>query len=412
MRIAELPVLPASDATSENRVVILGAGYGGLHCAQLMAKYLHAPGAPEVVLVDRYSYHQIITELPIAAGGRAEAKDVSLPLEDVLQSERVRVEQAEICAIDLAARQVVTTRGKLGYSVLLVAVGSITAFYGVPGLAEHALTLKSVEDAEVINASVRQAHLRASAIADEAERRLTLSFIIGGAGLTGVELAGELAETLPELARTHGTAAGEAHVSLVEAAPNVLPSLPDRLQARAAAVLSDLGVHLALGSKVTKVDEHGVTLAAGHRLAGNTVIWTGGIMAPPLLALSGLPTASNGQVPVDQYLRVPSHPEVFVVGDAALLQEDGGRGGGEPTAQVALKQAETASYNILAPWNGWQMRSYVPASKGLVVSVGSSQGVASVFHVNLTGRKVMALKALIEEGYRYSVTGKLGLTRA
>src|SRR5664280_950211 len=123
MRIAELPVLPANDATSDNRVVILGAGYGGLHCAQLVAKYLQALGAPEVVLVDRYSYHQIITELPIAAGGRAEAKDVSLPLEDVLRAERVRVEQAEICAIDLAARQVVTTRGRLGYSVLLVAVG-------------------------------------------------------------------------------------------------------------------------------------------------------------------------------------------------------------------------------------------------------------------------------------------------
>jgi NADH dehydrogenase len=411
MTISELPPFSDIDSAPSSRVVILGAGYGGLRTAQSLGKFLDEPEASEVVLLDRYPYHQIITELPLAAGGRAEPSEVSLPLEQVFKKSKVRIEQAEIHHIDLHGKKVITTRGSISYGVLVVALGSITAFYGVPGLAEYALTLKSVEDAEAINAKVRAAVAAAASTSDPSERAPLLSFLIGGAGLTGVELAGELAEVLPSMASEHGLSSGEARITLIEAAPSVLPSMPDRLRSKAATILTELGVRLVLGSKVVAADDAGLQLASGDQLVGRTLVWTGGIMAPPLLAQSGLPTAHNGQVIVDEYLRIPGYPDVFAIGDSAMIHDESGHGALEPTAQVALKQAEAAAYNIVAGWNGWAQRPYAPADKGKVVSLGSARGVASIFHVSLTGRKVIALKTVIEESYRYSVTGRVPVGR-
>ncbi|MDB5059843.1 MAG: FAD-dependent pyridine nucleotide-disulfide oxidoreductase [Chloroflexi bacterium] len=411
MTIHELTEFPGTDAAPSKRVVILGAGYAGLRCAQTLDKYLGEPDATEIVLIDRYSYHQIITELPVAAGGRLGSGDVAVPLADLLKKSKVRFEQAEIQTIDLQGKRVITTRGDVAFGVLVIAVGSVTAFYGVPGLVEHALTLKSVEDAEVINARVRQSMEAAVHESDPAARAAMLSFLIGGAGLTGVELAGELAEFLPTLAGELDLPPTAARVTLIEAAPSVLPSMPPRLQAKGAGILTELGIRLVLGSKVIEADSEGVRLASGDRLVGRTLVWSGGIMAPPILAQSGIPTVRNGQIPVDRFLRVSGFPDVYVVGDSARIQDESGHGIVEPTAQVAVKQAEAAAYNIVAGWERWKPRPYSPSDKGQAISLGSSSGVGSIFHVSLAGRKVIALKRLIEEGYRYSVTGRVRLTR-
>jgi NADH dehydrogenase len=323
----------------------------------------------------------------------------------------VRFIQAEVQHINLDHNLIATTRGNISYGTLVVAVGSITAFYGVPGLAEYALTLKSVEDAEAIDARMKEIVALAAQEADPQARANLLSVLIGGAGLTGTELAGELAELLPELARAHDLPPTASRVVLVEAAPVVLPSMPSRLQVRGASILSELGVRLMLGSKVVSADPEGLTLASGDRLAGRTLIWTGGIMAPPLLAQSGLPTVHNGQVLVDDYMRAEGLPNVYVIGDAAFVPDSSGHGALAPTAQVALAQAETTAYNIVAGWEGWTPRPYVAHDKGQVVSLGSERGVASVFDIQLSGRKVIALKNLIAEGYRYGVTGRLPFGR-
>jgi NADH dehydrogenase len=407
MSLSELPPIIAEDAEPSNRVVILGAGYGGLRCGQMLGKYIDDPVATEVMLLDRYSYHQIITELPVAASGRVGAEEIALPLDQLLQRSKVRFIQAEVQHINLDGKLIETTRGSISYGTLVVALGSITAFYGVPGLAEYALTLKSVEDAQAIDARMKEIVSLAAQEADLQARAALLSVIVGGAGLTGTELAGELAELLPELARAQGLPPTGPRVILVEAAPVVLPSMPGRLQVRGASILSEIGVRLVLGSKVVAADPEGITLASGDRLVGRTLIWTGGIMAPPLLAQSGLPIVRNGQVLVDEYLRAEGRADVYVIGDAAFIPDESGHGALAPTAQVALAQAETAAYNIVAGWEGWAERPYSGHSKGQVVSLGSEQGVASVFDLQLSGRKVSALKNLIAEGYRSAVTGRL-----
>ena len=352
------------DAAPTDRILILGAGYAGLRCAHALGTYLGAGDAPEVLLVDRHPYHQLITELPAVAGGRSGTDDVALPLERLLGHARVRLAQAEVERIDLQGRQVVTARGTIGYGTLVVAVGSTTAFYGIRGLAEHALTLKSVDDAAAIASRVDAAVRQAAQEPDGAARASLLSVLVGGGGLTGVELAGELAELLPRLAARYGLPAAAARVTLVEAAPVLLPGLPGRLQRRAASILAGLGVGLVLGSRVVSADEGGLTLAAGGRLAGRTLVWAGGIVAPPLLAMSGLPTARNGQVPVDDYLQPAGYPDIYVIGDAARVRDDSARGFLNPTAQAAIGQGKAAAYNIVARREGWPPRPYTPTDRG------------------------------------------------
>lgn len=411
MPIAELPLLSEEDAAPSSRILILGAGYAGLRVAQTLGKMLDEREAPELVLVDRYSYHQIITELPVAASGRIGQEDVALPLDQLLQRARVRFIQAEIGRIDLEARQVITTRGRISYGTLVVALGSVTAYYGVPGLVEHALTLKSVEDAQKVKEAIERAIEEAARSEDPVARAGWLNVLIGGAGLTGVELAGELAEILPNMAKAHGLDPRTARVTLIEGAPVVLPTMPERLQSRGAAILADLGIRLVLGSLVVSADAEGVHLASGERLVGRTLVWTGGIMAPGLLAESGLPTVRNGQVPVDEYLQVEDYPDIYVIGDSAQIEDPTGEGFLAPTAQVALAQAEITAYNIVAGVRGWARRRYAPHDKGQVVSLGTTQGVASVLDIPLSGRKVLALKGLIAEGYRFAVTGRVRFRR-
>lgn len=134
-------------------------------------------------------------------------------------------------------------------------------------------------------------------------------------------------------------------------------------------------------------------------------------MAPPLLSEAGLPTVPNGHVLVGAYLQPAGYPNLYVVGDSARLAELEDDQVLPPTAQVALKQAEAAAYNIVAGWEGWQRKPYIPSNKGQVVSLGAESGVASVFHIPLVGKKVLALKAIIAESYRFSVTGQLGSRR-
>jgi NADH dehydrogenase len=322
--------------------------------------------------------------------------------------------------IDLRRRLVHTSEGPLAYGTLVIALGSITAFHDVPGLAEHALTLKSVDDARLIAARVQQAIALAAAEADQPARAGLLSILIGGGGLTGVELAGELAELVPALAEEHGLTPSAPHITLVEAAPALLPSMPTRLQAAAARALTGMGVRLMLGSRVTSVDGEGVWLTSGDRLVGRTLAWTGGIMAPPIIAESGLPTVRNGQVSVDRHLRALGHSEVYVVGDAAHIMDDAHARPLAPTAQAAVKQGEAAAYNIVAGWHGWASRPYSPHDDGQVVSLGPRDGVASIIPgaltggraISLTGRKVSLLKAVILEAYRLSVTGYSGPVHA
>ena len=237
---------------SGGQIVVAGAGYAGLHVAMRLAAKLRGHPAMGLTLVDRHDYHQVITELPRVAGGTRAADAVRIPLQDML-AERVRFVQTEINGFDLAGRRLLTKAGPIGWRRLVLALGSRPNDFAIPGLAERALSLYSASDAERVWAAVSEALTAAAAAPDPERQRRMATVVVGGGGATGVELAGELAEILPEVAGRHGLAADRPAVLLVEAGPTILAGSSPQLIDKAARILADLGVmpacHTLTGSQ-------------------------------------------------------------------------------------------------------------------------------------------------------------------
>jgi NADH dehydrogenase len=337
----------------------------------------------ELTLVDRHDYHQALTELPRVAAGTRAADAVRIPLQDVL-AERVRFVQAEISGFDLPGRRVLTTAGPIGWSRLVLALGSRPNDFAIPGLAVRAMSLYSASDAQRVWAAVNRA--------------------LGGGGATGVELAGELADMLPEVASSHGLAPDRPAVLLVEAGPTILAGSSPQLIDNATRILSDLGVQVRTNAMVAAATEEGFRLKGGQLVEGGVFVWAGGVKAPELVVGSGLPVGHNGRVKVDRYLRVLDHPEVYVAGDLASVVDPRSGHVLPPLAQVALEEGETVARNLDAELEGRPLEAFTFHDKGFVVSVGTRRGVADIAGITSRGRLAHMLKDLIEWEYRQSVT--------
>ena len=310
--------MSASTAGRADQIVIAGAGYAGLHVAlRLTGKVRNKPEV-ELTLVDRHDYHLALTELPRVAGGTRAADAVRVPLHDVL-AERVRFVQTEITGFDLAGQQVLTGDGPIGWRWLVLALGSRPNDFAIPGLAERALSLYSASDAERVWTAVNKALDDAAAATDPERQRCLATVVVGGGGATGVELAGELAEMLPELASVRGLAADTPAMVLVEAGPTILAGSSPQLIDKATKILSELGVQVRTNAPIAAATEDGFRLEDGELVDGGVFVWAGGVKAPEIVRDSGLPTGYNGRVKVDEHLHVLDRPEIYVAGDLASV---------------------------------------------------------------------------------------------
>jgi NADH dehydrogenase len=392
----------ASTAAKGGPVVVAGAGYAGLHVAlRLTAKLRHNPKV-ELTLVDRHDYHQVITELPRVAGGTRAADAVRIPLQGML-AERVRFARTEINGFDLAGGRLLTAAGPIGWSHLVLALGSRPNDFAIPGLAQRALSVYSASDAEQVWAAVSKVLDAAAATADPERQRRLATVVVGGGGATGVELAGELAEVLPKAASRHGLAADRPAVQLVEAGPTILAGSSPQLIDKAAKILSDLGVQVRTNAAIAAATEEGFRLKDGQLVEGGVFVWAGGVKAPDLVADSGLPTGHNGRVKVDQYLRVLDHPQIYAAGDLASVTDPQTGHVLPPLAQVALEEGETVARNLDAELEGRPLEAFTFHDKGFVVSVGTRRGVADIAGITSGGRLAHLLKDAIEWEYRQSV---------
>jgi NADH:ubiquinone reductase (H+-translocating) len=367
---------------------------------RLTAKLRNRPET-ELTLVDRHDYHQALTELPRVAGGTRAADAVRIPLQDVLAT-RVRFVETEIRGLDLAGRRLLTGAGPVGWRRLVLALGSRPNDFAIPGLAERALSLYSASDAERVWAAVSKALTAAAAAGPERQRRLA-TVVVGGGGATGVELAGELAEVLPEVARRNGLAPGQPAVQLIEAGPTILAGSSPQLIDKAARILSDLGVKVRTGATIAAATPEGFRLTDGELVEGGVFVWAGGVKAPELAADSGLPTGHNGRVKVDRHLRVLDRPEIYVAGDLASVTDPRTGHALPPLAQVALEEGETVARNLDAELKGQPLEAFTFHDKGFVVSVGTRRGVADIAGITTGGRLAHLLKDAIEWEYRQSV---------
>jgi NADH:ubiquinone reductase (H+-translocating) len=313
------------DAMSDPKlphVLILGGGFAGLWATRALAS-----ARVRVTLVDRTNHHLFQPLLYQVATAGLSAPDIAAPLRHILRRQRnVTVRLDEVQQIDPAARTVRCAGGVLDYDYLIVAVGATHSYFGHDDWAAHAPGLKTLDDAFEMRRRILCAFEAAERETDPTRRAQWLSFVVIGAGPTGVELAGTLAEiarhTLPAEFRHADPSSAEIH--LVEAGPKVLAAMPDDLSASARRQLEQLGVTVHTGEAVTAIDAEGIELG-GTRLACRTVLWAAGVAAAPLGSQFGVPLDRAGRVIVAADLSVPGHPEIFVAGDLAHIKAANGR---------------------------------------------------------------------------------------
>ncbi len=296
------------------RVVIVGAGFGGLNCAARLARE-----ALQVTLIDRHNYHLFQPLLYQVATAALSPGDIATPIRGLFRDHaNVRVLLGEVSAIDTAARSVAMADKRLPYDYLVLATGAAHSYFGRDEWARFAPGLKRVEDATEVRRRLLSAFERAEAADDDGERAALLTFLIVGGGPTGVELAGSIAE----LAR-HGMEKefrrfdpAAARVLLVQAGPRLLPSFPEDLSAATRASLEELGVEVLVDRRVEAIDGEGVTVN-GQRIAARTVLWAAGVVASPAARWLGAEADPAGRVKVSGDLSVPGLAEVFAIGDTA-----------------------------------------------------------------------------------------------
>ncbi|MEK4043306.1 NAD(P)/FAD-dependent oxidoreductase [Paenibacillus sp. FSL H8-0048] len=353
-------------------IVILGAGYGGLLSALTVRKYMSKEEA-KITVVNQYPTHQIITELHRLAAGSASEQAVAMPLAKLFAGKDIDLKIAKVNSFSAENKQVILSDGvMLTYDALVVGLGSTTAYFGIPGLEEYSMVLKSAADALRIRRHIEDRIRDYSKTRNAADATI----LIGGGGLTGVELVGEIADILPKLTKQYGVNPAEIKLLLVEAGPKILPVLPDHLIERATASLEKRGVQFLTGLPVTKVVDNTIDLKDGQQIVANTFVWTGGVQGNPLVGESGL-EVNRGRATVNEFLQSTSHPNVFVAGDSAVVFAPDGRPY-PPTAQIAWQMGELIGYNLFAYLNDKPQEAFSPVNSGTLASLGRKDGVAIV----------------------------------
>lgn len=354
------------------QILILGGGYGGLLTAMTARKYMSAEETT-ITVVNRFPTHQIITELHRLAAGNLAEKAVALPLEKLLRGKDVNLVIDTVETIRPDEKNVLLKSGKtLEYDALVVALGSETAFFGIPGLQENSFVLKSAADANRLRAHVEARIDAYSKTKDKADA----TFVVGGGGLTGVELVGEFADMLPGLCRSKGIDFNDISLYCVEAGPSILAGFPSELVERAQTSLEKRGVQFLVGVAITEMSETTVSLKDGRAIDTNTLVWTGGVQGNSVVANCGI-EVNRGRATVTEFLQSTSHPDVFLAGDSAVVMGKEGRPY-PPTAQLAWQMGETVGYNLFAHFVGGPKQEFTPVFSGTLASLGRKDGIGTI----------------------------------
>ena len=362
---------PALNAGSPLHVVIIGAGFAGLNAAKALRRE-----PVRVTVLDRHNHHLFQPLLYQVATAALNPSDIAAPVRRVLRRQKnAEVFLAEVRGVDLANKCVELDQGHIGFDRLIVATGATHSYFGHGEWAPLAPGLKSIEDAVDIRRRVLLAYEFAERETDPAERARWTTFVVVGAGPTGVELAGALAE----ISRT--TLASDfrridprsSRVVLVEAGPRVLPSYPPEVSASAQRQLERIGVEVLTSHAVTQIDDLGVT-AGDKRFDSRTALWAAGVAASPLGKALGAPVDKQGRVKVTPYLTLPGNDAVYVVGDLAIVPQGDGFVPG--VAQGAIQGGVYAARRIAAQLRGESVEPFKYHDKGSLATIGRAAAVA------------------------------------
>ena len=387
------------------RVVIIGGGFGGLAAARSLKN-----ADVDITIIDRTNHHLFQPTLYQVASASLSPGDIAVPIREVLRHQKnARVILGQVDKLDTGARSVTVGCDAFTYDYLVVAIGACTCYYGHEEWEKYAPGLKTISDAIRIRENILLAYEKAELTDDEHERQKQLTFVVVGAGPVGVEMSGALAELgrncmHPDFRRIDTS---NVRVILIEALDRILLAFDPGMGEKARQVLEKMGVEVRLKSKITKIDEKGVWLG-DELIETATVIWSAGASVPPLTKALGVETDRMGRVCVNPDCSIPGHPEVFVVGDAALLKEQGKLL--PALAPVALQQGKYVAEIIRRNLPLDKRKPFHYHDKGFIAVIGRAKAVLQFRHLRISGFLawlawiIVHIATLVQWRNRYAVT--------
>ncbi len=380
--------MSAVAAGGRRRILILGGGFGGLHLVRHLERRLRR-GEAEVTLVDRSNYSLFSPLLYQVATGELPPHAIAYPLRVPLARAGFRFLRTEVEAIDVERRTVRTADGELPYDIVVVALGSVTNDYGIPGVREHAVTLKWMEDGRTVRHRILSTFEDAALESDPAKRSDRLSFAIAGAGPVGVELAASMRDLMDHTLRSIYPSIDfrrEPSITLIDGADRILPQMDPRLAAIAAKRLDRLGVRVLVRTLVSEIGPTSLRTKDGRSLPAHTTVWAGGVRTNLVVAAVDLPHDRAGRLVADASFRVGERDDVLALGDAANVEHEGRAL--PQLAQVAVLEAPVAASNVAALVRGEPLVPYRHHRKGDLIALGRTSAAAEFarpVHLVLSG---------------------------
>ena len=395
------------------KILILGGGFGGVRCALDLDKKFK--GQVQITLVDKNSYHLFLPSLyevasiyeknllssedPFAVKIR---KTVCIPYGEIFSGKNINFIQAEVSDVDLKTKNVRTKGGEvLEYDYLVIALGSQTADFGIPGVREYAYQFKGIDDAVAINVKLGKLVKKMAS----GEKMDSLKILVGGAGFSGIEFAAEISGCIKKMCLINKVKTRNAVMTLIEAGPKILPMVSDRERVIISKHLTKLGVVLMEDSPIVEIGDGFVRLKNGQLLEGDMVVWTAGIKANEFLkSIDSLPLTDNGKVVVDENLRVQGLERVFAVGDNQEFIDPKTQKPVPALAYTAIDQGKIVAKNIYNLINGKKLRPYRPSYSVWIAPVGGKFALANLWGVlSIGGFLGWVIRELVDLRYLASI---------
>ncbi|UQD53184.1 FAD-dependent oxidoreductase [Bacillus methanolicus] len=387
------------------RIVILGAGYGGLMTTTRLQKLVGANEA-DIILVNKNDYHYETTWLHEASAGTLHHDRVRYDIKDVIDRNKVDFIKGTAVEIKTAENKVLLEDRELDYDYLVVAVGGESETFGIKGMKEYAFAISNVNAARRIREHIEYQFATYNTEAEKKDERLTI--VVGGAGFTGIEFLGELVNRVPELCREYDVDINKVKIICVEAAPSALPGFDPELVKYAMSRLESKGVEFRIGTPIKECTPEGILVAKGEdeleEIKAGTVVWAAGVRGNAIIEKSGF-EAMRARVKVQPDLRAPGHDNVFIIGDCSLIINEEINRPYPPTAQIAMQQGEVCARNLVALIRNKELEAFKPDIKGTVCSLGDDDAIGIVFGKKMVGTRASFMKKMVDNRALYKIGG-------
>lgn len=385
------------------RIVILGAGYGGISAAKTLHKKFKKDKDVEITLIDQNPHHTLLTELHEVAGNRVNPKSLLIDFKRIFRYTKINIVTDKINSIDFNRNILKSDAFSYNYDYLVLCVGSEPAYFNISGMKEHSFTLWSMQDASKIKNQVIKMFNKASKETDSAKRRKLLTFVVGGGGFTGIEVLGELVQWTKVLAKEYDINRNEVQLKVVEAMDKILPILPDSLIRKATRFLEKRKVEVLTNTMITGVSDDKVDFKDGSSVETYTLIWTGGVKANNLANEIGLDVNRKGRILVNKYLQT-NFENVYAIGDNADYKDES-KESLPALVETAMQTGKCAARNIYFEITNKDKKEMNLNLHGVMVSIGSKYGVAHTMGLKTSGIIAILFKHIINLHYLFEIAG-------